>query len=287
MLQLKRLLLSFLLLFTFSFIAACGNNSNTKTTTDKANADETKIIRIGFTPGPYSDQVKKGIAPILKKKGYEVKYTEFTNGNEVNFALAKGDLDADIFQHTAYFKNFISENNLDLTEVLKVPTAPMGLYSDKFDSYKNLSKSKEYSIAIPNDPPNIARALRILEQVNLIKLKDNYKPITVSTKDIQSYNVKIKFVEVEQAQLARTIPDVDFALVNGNFILASHRKLSDSLYLENPPYEYQNLIAVRTEDKNKQFVKDLIETYKSENFQNLIETDPEFKGFWMPTYFKK
>lgn len=279
--RLKKALLLVVSLVVLTVLGACGSNSGSK-----QNADETKTIRIGFTPGPYSDQVKKGIEPLLKEKGYKIEIVEFTSGNEVNFALQEGSLDADIFQHTAYFNNFIKENNLDLTEMLKVPTAPMGIYSDKYDSFDQLDTSKKYTIAIPNDPPNIARALRILEIANFIELKENFIPLTVSTKDIEKYNVEIKFVEVEQAQLARVIGDVDYATVNGNYILASDRKLSQSLLLEDPPYEYQNLIAVRTEDKDKQFVKDLLAAYQTESFQKLIETDKSFEGFWQPDYFK-
>ena len=265
-----------------TMFSACGSAGGDV----RDNADETKTIRIGFTPGPYSNQVKKGIEPSLKEKGYTVEIVEFTNGNEVNFALAEGSIDADIYQHTAYFENFVEENNLDLTETIKVPTAPMGIYSDKYKSLEGIDKKKTYSIAIPNDPPNIARALRILEEAKFVQLKDDFEPLTVSTRDIKKYHVKMKFVEVEQAQLARVIKDVDFALVNGNYILASGRELSQSLLLEDPPFEYQNLIAVRTEDKDKQFVKDLLAAYKTDRFQKLIETDPEFKGFWHPDYFK-
>lgn len=279
----KKTLLFLLSIVVLAALAACGK----ATKDDSASADDTKTIRIGFTPGPYSDQVKKGIEPILKEKGYKIDYKEFTSGNEVNFALADGELDANIYQHTAYFENFIKENNLDLTETIKVPTAPMGLYSDRVDSYKDLDPNQTYKVAIPNDPPNFARALRILEQAKLVVLKKDYDPLTVSKNDVEKYNINIKFVEVEQAQLARVIGDADLALVNGNYILAADRKLSDSLLLEDPPFEYQNLIAVRTEDKDKQFVKDLTAAYQTESFQKLIETDPQFEGFWKPEYFKK
>lgn len=278
----KRILALLLSIVILSTLTACGKSSKV----ENANANDTKTIRIGFTPGPYSDQVKKGIEPILKEKGYKIEYKEFTNINEVNFALNRGELDANIFQHTAYFKNFIKENKLDLTETIKVPTAPMGLYSDRYDSIENLGRNKTYKVAIPNDPPNIARALRILEEAKFVELKKDYDPITVSKNDVTKYNINIEFVEVEQAQLARIIGDVDFSLVTGNFILAAGRKLSDSLLLENPPFEYQNMIAVRTEDKDKQFVKDLTDAYKTESFQKLIETDPDFEGFWHPDYFK-
>ncbi|OUM89041.1 MAG: hypothetical protein BAA01_13385 [Bacillus thermozeamaize] len=263
-------------------ISSCGTSDARKA----SDPDKTKVIRIGFSPGPYSDQVRKGIEPQLKEKGYTIEIIEFTNINEINFALAEGSLDANIFQHTAYFENFIKENKLDLVETIKVPTAPMGIYSDRYDDL-NLDPDKKYTVLIPNDPPNIARALRILQEAGFLTLKPDYEPLTVSLHDIESYNAKIEFVEVEQAQLARLIGDVDYALVNGNYILASGRKLSDSLFLEDPPFEYQNLIAVRREDQDKPFVKDLIAAYQTEEFQRLIETDPQFEGFWHPPYFRK
>ncbi len=263
------------------FLVACGSSEESSGNSN----EESKTIKIGFTPGPYSDQVKKGIEPILKEKGYSVELVEFNNGVQPNLSLAAGELDANIFQHTAYFENFKEEHKVDLTEVIKVPTAPMGLYSDKYDSTTDLA-DKEYTVAIPNDPPNIARALRILEEVGWLTLKEDYDPITVSKIDIVDQTVKIKFVEVEQAQLPRSIPDVDFALVNGNYILSSGRLLSSNLQLEKPPHEYQNLVAVRTEDKDKPFVKDLIEAYESPEFQKVIENDPSFEGFHRPAYFK-
>ncbi|MBB3908128.1 MetQ/NlpA family ABC transporter substrate-binding protein [Anoxybacteroides rupiense] len=268
-----------LLVFT---VSGCGTN---QTSTSSAHEEKSKTLVFGFTPGPYIDQVKKGIEPHLKKKGYTIRYVEFNDIIQPNFALAEGSIDVNIFQHTAYLENFKKENKLDLTEVIKVPTAPMGVYSDKHDSLDDLKAGDK--IAIPNDPPNIARALRILEHLGWVQLKPDYKPISVSERDIISRKVNFTFVEVEQAQLPRTIPDVDYALVNGNFILSSGRKLSSSLYLENPPFEYQNLVAVRTKDKDKPFVKDIMEAYKSPEFQKIIETDPSFEGFHRPNYFQQ
>ncbi len=272
-------LLVFTILLTMG-LAGCSDSSKTASTGQK----ESKKIVIGFTPGPYSDQVKKGIEPYLKEKGYKIKYVVFNDPTQPNFALAEGSLDANVFQHTAYFENFKKENHLDLKEIIKVPTAPMGVYSEKHSGLAEIKDGNK--IAIPNDPPNVARALRILEKVGWVKLKKGYDPITVSEKDIVQKKVNFSFVEVEQAQLPRTLADVDFALVNGNFILSSGRKLSSSLYLENPPYEYQNLVAVKTKDKNKQFVKDLIKAYKSPEFKKIIENDKSFEGFSHPAYFK-
>lgn len=261
-------------------LSACtsGNGS------EKASSQEKKEIVFGFTPGPYSDQVKKGIEPHLKNKGYSLKYVEISDPNQPNFALAEGSIDVNVFQHTAFFKNFIHENKLELSETIKVPTAPMGLYSDKYDSKDELKDGQK--VAIPNDPANVARALRMLEQIGWLELKKGYDPLTVSKKDIVAQKVKFSFVEVEQAQVPRILPDVDYAVANGYTILVSDRKLSSALYLEDPPFEYQNFVAVRTEDKDKPFVKDIIEAYHSPEFQKAIESNKEFEGFHRPDYFK-
>jgi D-methionine transport system substrate-binding protein len=261
-------------------LSACttGNGS------EKAASEDKKEIVFGFTPGPYSDQVKKGIEPYLKNKGYAIKYVEISDPNQPNFALAEGSIDVNVFQHTAFFKNFINENKLELTETIKVPTAPMGLYSDKHGSKDELKDGQK--VAIPNDPANVARALRMLEQIGWLQLKKGYDPLTVSKKDIVDQKVKFSFVEVEQAQVPRILPDVDFAVANGYTILVSDRKLSSAIYLEDPPFEYQNFVAVRTEDKDKRFVKEIIEAYKSPEFQKAIESNKEFEGFHRPEYFK-
>ncbi|WP_221413059.1 MetQ/NlpA family ABC transporter substrate-binding protein [Peribacillus simplex] len=266
------------LLFVMLLSACNGSGS------EKAASEDRKEIIFGFTPGPYSDQVKKGIVPYLKNKGYTVKYVEISDPNQPNFALAEGSIDVNVFQHTAFFKNFINENKLELTETIKVPTAPMGLYSDIHGSKDELSEGQK--VAIPNDPANVARALRMLEQIGWLQLKKGYDPLTVSKKDIVDQKVKFSFVEVEQAQVPRILPDVDYAVANGYTILVSDRKLSSAIYLEDPPFEYQNFVAVRTEDKDKQFVKEIIDAYQSPDFQKAIESNKEFEGFHRPDYFK-
>ncbi|MGV2443484.1 UNVERIFIED_CONTAM: hypothetical protein FO527_05075 [Bacillus sp. ATCC 13368] len=260
-------------------LSACNSNGS-----DKAASEAKKEIIFGFTPGPYSDQVKKGIEPYLKNKGYAVKYVEISDPNQPNFALAEGSIDVNVFQHTAFFKNFINENKLELTETIKVPTAPMGLYSDKHGSKDELKDGQK--VAIPNDPANVARALRMLEQIGWLQLKKGYDPLTVSKKDIIDQKVNFSFVEVEQAQVPRILPDVDYAVANGYTILVSDRKLSSALYLEDPPFEYQNFVAIRTEDKNKRFVKEITNAYHSPEFQKAIESNTEFEGFHRPDYFK-
>lgn len=245
-----------------------------------ASAQDKKDLVIGATAGPYADQVKLGIKPILEKKGYRVKVVEFNDYIQPNFALAQGSLDANAFQHVVYLNKFSTENKLALSEVIKVPTAPIAVYSRK---HKSLADVKDgASVAIPNDPTNAARALVVLEQIGWIKLREGYDPIRASEKDVAANPRKLRLIPLEAAQLPRSLDDTDFSFVNGNFALASGLKLTEALVLEKTSPTYQNLVAVRTEDKAKPWVKDIADAYRSREF--LAVTEKQFAGFVKPDY---
>jgi D-methionine transport system substrate-binding protein len=245
-----------------------------------ATAQAKKELVIGATAGPYADQVKLGIKPILEAKGYKVKVVEFNDYIQPNFALAQGDLDANAFQHIVYLTKFATEHKLALSELIKVPTAPIAVYSRK---HKSLAEVKEGStVALPNDPTNAARALVVLEQIGWLKLREGYDPIRASEKDVAVNLKKIKLIPLEAAQLPRSLDDTDFSFVNGNFALASGLKLTEALVLEKISPTYQNLVAVRTADKDAPWVKDIADAYRSREFLAITET--RFAGFVKTDY---
>lgn len=250
------------------------------TLTTSAFAKDPKELVIGTSAGPYADQVKLGIKPILEKQGYKVKVVEFNDYIQPNFALAEGSLDANAFQHIIYLKKFSTDNKLALSELIKVPTAPIAIYSKK---HKSLSEVKEgTTVALPNDPTNQARALVLLDQLGWIKLKASIDPIRASEKDVADNLKKIKLIPLEAAQLPRSLEDTDFSFVNGNFALASGLKLNEALAREKISANYQNLVAIRTDDKSKPWVKDLEAAYRSKEF--LEVTNKHFVGFSKPDY---
>ena len=239
-----------------------------------------KEIVFGATAGPYSDQIRLGIKPILEKQGYTVKIVEFNDYIQPNFALAQGSLDANAFQHEVYLKKFSTENKLQLTELIKVPTAPIAVYSHK---HKSLAEVREgATVALPNDPTNQARALVVLEQLGWLKLREGYDPIRVSERDVASNVKKIKLIPLEAAQLPRSLDDTDYSFVNGNFALASGLKLTEALAQEKTSPTYQNVVAVRSEDRDKPFVKDIEAAYRSREFLEVVEK--HFQGFVKPAY---
>ncbi len=239
-----------------------------------AFAQEKKEIVIGATAGPYADQVKLGIAPLLEKKGYRVKVVEFNDYVQPNFALAQGALDANVFQHIVYLTKFATENKLPIVELIKVPTAPIALYSHK---HKTLDVKEGAVVALPNDPTNAARALVVLQDLGWVKLREGTDPIRASEKDVAVNIKKIKLVPIEAAQLPRSLDDTDYSFVNGNFALASGLKLTEALALEKTGQTYQNLVAIRAIDKDKPWVQDLVAAYRSPEFLQTTET--KFPGF--------
>ncbi|MCL6486423.1 MAG: hypothetical protein I4O49_20010 [Janthinobacterium lividum] len=243
-------------------------------------AKDPKDITIGTSAGPYADQIKLGIKPILEKQGYKVRLVEFNDYIQPNFALAEGSLDANVFQHIVYLKKFALEHKLALTDLITIPTAPIAIYSKK---HKSLDEVKEgTTVGLPNDPTNQARALVLLDQLGWIKLRASFDPGRASEKDIAVNTRKIKLLPLEAAQLPRSLSDTDYSFINGNYALASGLKLSDALLTEKISPNYINLVAVRTADKDKQFAKDLAAAYRSREFLDI--TNKHFAGYSKPDY---
>ncbi len=241
-----------------------------------------KLLVIGATAGPYADQVKLGIKPILEKKGYEVKVVEFNDYVQPNIALAEGSLDANAFQHVVYLEKFAADKKLALSELLKVPTAPIGVYSRR---HRSLDAVKEgATVAIPNDPTNAARALLVLEELGWVRLREGIDPLKASEKDVAENVRRIRLIALEAAQLPRSLGDTDYSFVNGNFAIASGLKLTEALALEKTGERYQNLVAIRTADKDKPWVRDIADAYRSREF--LAVTNERFAGFTKPDYQK-
>lgn len=274
----KKWLITLVVFLAVGLLAACGgDDTEEKTDTD---GSESKEIELGATAGPYSDMLTKAIIPGLEEKGYTVKLTEFSDYIQPNNALNTGDIDANLFQHTIYLEDFAKQNNMDLTPLIIVPTAPMGIYSNV---YKSLDEVKEGStIAIPNDPTNAARAFNTLQDAGLVTVSEDADPLTVSEKDIVENPKNLEFQPIEAGQLPRAVESADLSAVPGNFAIAAKMNLLDALQLENMDDRYRNVVAVKTANKDSQLAKDIVEIVESDEFEKVI--DEEFQGFGKPTW---
>lgn len=271
--KIAKLLTGILVASVIGISATACSNENEKNSTDKS-------IKIGFCPGPYSDMFKEGIQPSLEKKGYSIEIVEFSDYVQPNKTLAAGEIDVNLFQHSTYLKKFSADNSLDLSYITEVPTAGMGVFSN---TYKSIDDIKDGAvIAIPNDETNLSRAIRVLQQTGLVKIKDGVDPAVATQNDLSENPKNLTFTEIEAPQLPRSLDSVDLAVINGNFAISAGLQLKDAVYNEELAEGYFNVIAVRTEDKDSQLSKDLLEIVQSDAFKGVIED--ESKPYF---FFKK
>ncbi|TYL94821.1 methionine-binding protein [Bradyrhizobium rifense] len=240
-------------------------------------------LRVGFVPGPYIDEFKIGVEPELKKKGYKIRYVEFSTGLEANNAVFKSEIDANVMQHTIFLDSYNERQKTDLVGIVHVPTPPMGLYSKKHPLGTPINPGS--SVAVPNDPVNLQRALWVLRDLGLIEIRDS-KPVDVSELDVIKNPGGIKIVPLEAAQAPRALDDVDFAAVQGNFAIFSGLKLTNAFALEKMTTPYINVLAVKKANANADWAQDIVAGYKSPTFKTAILADRFYDGFTLPDYMK-
>ena len=274
----KKSLFTLLTVAIIGILAACGGSGD-----DEGASDDKKEVKFGATAGPFSDMIQSGIKPGLEEKGYEVEVVEFSDYIQPNNALDGGDLDANLFQHIIYLENFNEENGMDLADTISVPTAPLGIYSEKYESIEDNEDGA--SITVPNDPTNAARALLTLEENGLIEMDPDVEAIKVSENDIKENPKNLDIQPLEAGQLPRSVDSADMAAVPGNFAVAADFNLLDAIALEEMPEDFRNVVAVRAEDESATFTEDIIEVIESDEFEEVI--DEEFEGFSKPEWMEE
>lgn len=258
-------------------LLGCGSVSKDTATVKDNKGEDKKEIIVGSTPVPH-EEILKEVAKVLEKDGYKLTVKVFTDYQIPNRALSEGEIDANFFQHEPFLKNQVKEKNYDLVSTAKVHIEPMGLYSKKVKNLKDIKDGAE--IAIPNDPTNCDRALKVLENAKLIKVKQGD---LITKIDITENKKNLKITEIDAAQLPRVISDIDAAVINTNFAVeAGLNPLKDALCIEAKDSPYANLIAVRSCDKDKPFVKELTKALNSPEVKKFIED--KYKGSIIPAF---
>jgi D-methionine transport system substrate-binding protein len=237
-----------------------------------ALAQSQQRVRVGATPGPHA-QILEAVKPIAAKKGLDLQVVEFSDYVVPNEALSSGELEANSFQHQPYLDNQKADRGYKIESVAQTVNFPMGVYSKRHKSFDAVPAGG--TVAIPNDPTNGGRALLLLQDKNLLKLKANvgFKP---SVADIVENPKRLRIIEVDAAQTPRSLDDVDAAAVNTNYATAAGLKPGDAILKEEPKGPYVNVIAVRSADKDKPWVATLVESYRSPEVKAFI--DAKFGG---------
>lgn len=227
--------------------------------------EETLSIGINTSDEEFYKFAKKE----LKNQGVNLKIQSFDDYIQPNLAVGNDKLDINAFQHLPYLNTFKKENknNLGVQKIeplTKTIVSPLRLYSNKHKNLTQLLKQSTLKIAVPNDSTNEARALHLLESSGLIKLKKD--DLTASVKDIEKtkYNIEIK--EIDAAQTAKVLNEVDGSIINGNFALANNISLDKSLIIEseNVYHQFDNIIAGKTKITKKSAYKKFVNFIKSD-----------------------
>ncbi|MEW8993029.1 MetQ/NlpA family ABC transporter substrate-binding protein [Clostridium sp.] len=270
----KKLLSLTLILALGATLVGCGSKGKESS---EANGED-KVIAIGVSPEPHKAIVENAIKPLLEKEGYKVEVVEFSDYVLPNTALAEGEIDANYFQHVPFLEATVKEKSYDLSYTTKVHLEPMGLYSEKIDDISAIKEGAE--IAIPNDPSNGARALKLLAKNGVIEIPEGD---LVTAKDITSNPKNVKITELDAEQLPRVLQDVELAVINTNYALEGGlNPLKDALVIEGGDSPYANIIAVRTEDKENDKIKALTKAATSEEVKKYIEDN--YKGAIVPAF---
>lgn len=238
-----------------------------------------KPLKIGVTAGPHA-QIFEVVKKIAEKDGLKIQVVEFSDYVQPNAALAAGDLDANSYQHQPYLDNTVKDRGYKIVSIAQTIVFPMGIYSKKVKSLADLKSGAR--VALPNDPTNGGRALLLLQANGVIKLKDG-AGLKATPLDVIDNPKKIKLIELDAAQLARALDEVDAAAVNTNYAIpAGLVPTRDAIALEAPKSPYANIIAVRAQDKDKPEFKKLIKAYHSAEVKAYVTK--EFKDSIVPAW---
>jgi D-methionine transport system substrate-binding protein len=237
------------------------------------------VLKVGASPTPHAEILAQ-IKPLLSKEGIDLQIIEFQDYVQPNLALAEGELNANFFQHVPYLTEFSHDHKLDLTYIAKVHIEPMGIYSKKIKSLKELGNKA--TVAIPNDPTNGGRALLLLQNAKLITLRKD-AGLSATELDIVKNPKGLQVKPLEAAQLPRTLTDVDVAVINTNYALPANLiPAKDALFIENNNSPYANILAVRAKDKNNPALKKLAKALTSKTVKDFILT--QYKGSIVPVF---
>lgn len=262
-------------------LSACSAGSG-KTASSESSEAETAEITVGASPAPHAE-ILAAAKPLLEEKGYKLNIVEYTDYVQPNLALDTGELDANYFQHLPYLEQFNEEQGTKLESAGAIHYEPFGIYAGKVNSLDALEEGAV--VAVPNDTTNEARALLLLEAQGLIKLKDG-AGLDATRNDIEENPYNLEILEVEAAQIPLSLPDVDIAVINGNYAIDAGLKVSDALAVEASDSEaaktYGNVVAVREGDEGSEKTKALLEALKSEEVKDFINEN--YDGAVVPLF---
>jgi D-methionine transport system substrate-binding protein len=276
--------------FTASTLfASCASSQNTASSDNTApssssaspGSSSSAALKVGVNPVPHGEILKFVKDNLASAAGLNIDIVEFTDYVQPNLALNDKQLDANYFQHVPYMEDFAKQRGIDMVFVKAVHVEPLGLYSKKIKSLNDIKNGAQ--VAVPNDATNLGRSLKLLQENNLLQLKSN-AGVAATKQDIEKNAKNLKLVELEAAQLPRSLDDVDLAIVNGNYALqVGLNPAKDALALEkaqgNP---YANGLVVLKGRENDPNIQKLGELLTAPEVKQFIEK--KYQGAVIPAF---
>ena len=249
-------------------LTGCGSS---KSESSEKKTDDKKIT-VAASATPHAEILEEA-KTLLKDKGYELEVKVFDDYVQPNNVVESGEFDANYFQHVPYLEQFNEEKGTHLVVAGKIHYEPFGIYSGTKKDLKDIAKGDK--IAVPNDTTNEARALLLLQDNGIIKLKDG-AGIKATVNDIEENPNNIEIVELEAAQVPRVVNEVAYVVLNGNYALeANYTVKKDALAYEKSDSEaaktYVNVIAVKEGNENSEKIKALVDVLKSDSIKKFID----------------
>jgi len=224
-------------------------------------------ISVGITPG-YSEQVMEYAAKEAAKQGLTVNIKTFSDYVTPDQALAAGDIDLNSFQHGPFLQAFNEKNGTHLVSIGNTYLAPLRVYSNKITSIKDVPDGAK--VSIPNDPSNGGRALLLLDHNGLLKLKPGTDPTKATINDIAENPKKLEIIELEAAQLPRSLDDVTISVINAGYAKSANLDSKKALATEDNTSPYVNIIAAREQDKDNPTYQKFVKIFQSDNVRKYI-----------------
>ena len=245
-------------------LAACGSSET-----------DDKTIKVGASPAPHA-AILEVAKEILAEEGYTLEIVTFDDYILPNKSLDAGELDANYFQHITYMNNFNEEFGINMVSAAGIHYEPFGIYAGKTAALADLPDGAK--IAVPNDATNEARALLLLEQEGLIKLKEG-AGLTATKMDIAENPHNFDIVETKAELLPSVLTDVDIAVINGNFAINAGLQVKDALAVEAADgaaaEAYVNVIAVNEGNESSEKIQALVKALKSQQVKDFIASTYE------------
>ena len=252
-------------------LAACGNASSSSSSSAASDSAQSQTLTVAASPSPHAEILNNFAAPKLKEQGIDLQTKEYTDYIIPNQVTSSGEVDANYFQHINYLNNYNEENGTDLVGVAAIHYEPSGIYAGKSSDLANIADGAQ--IAVPNDPTNEGRALLLLQQENLITLKDPDN-LEATPVDIAENPHNLQFVEVEAAAVPRQLQDVDFAVINGNYAIEAGFHVKDAVAVESKDgkavEQYANYIVTTPEKKDDNRIDALVSVLTSDDFKQYL-----------------